>query len=295
MHCGVDVKFRVGIFLYVASVADAFCADGAAILKNVMDKAPSAATVGLMADGVTDIFSGMAERAADTSAQRVRDADIAIFRCRISGVGGDIKYNDTGVVPRLTDGFLADKSEYLSLAKKLKSDKEALGLPPGIESYEIIDDTSGLYDYSASVGIVSVFNTPDDADEKIARGLESVRAGVTAALAANVGQALSGGAPAAKNQSGNNVSKETNPNAGNPLSNNAVTTTIKPIQSTNNITKEKQSNDVTEQCPAKYCKGGSEYTDDETCEAWKLCGCQEGVSPDDVCATERGQELCECE
>lgn len=286
------MKLRVGILLYVVSMADVFGADDTTILKDFIEKAPGAASIGLFADGGTDILSGLAEYDSDATAQRARDADIAIFKCRIAGVDGEIGYNDAGVVPGPSDDFISYKLEYLSLAQKLKSDKEALGAAPGIESYEISADTMGLYDYSPPAAFVHVFDVADDADEKIDRGMKSVRAGIGAALIANTGQVLSNGKGATKNPPLNNVGKSDKPGSSQALATNAGASTI---QSRNNATKEVRSNDVTEQCPAKYCKGGSEYTDDETCEAWKLCGCQEGTSPDDVCATERGQELCECE
>lgn len=289
---GVYMKLRFYVFLYFNSISAAYCADGATILKNFIETAPSAASIGLFAEGGADILSGVAERNADASAQRVRDAEVVTFKCRISGVAGETNYNDTGAVPGLSEDFIADKIEYLSLAQSLKSDKDALGMPPGIESYEIIADTTGLYDYSSPVEFVHVFDGANDADEKIARGLDFVQAGIEAAVVANIGQVLSNSKGATKDQPVNNVSMVDKSGSSPVLVNNTGASST--VQSINNAAKEVRSDDVTEQCPAKYCKGGSEYTDDETCEAWKLCGCQEGSSPDDVCATERGQELCEC-
>ncbi len=283
------MKPHVCVFLYVSVIPVAYCADGVAILKDVAEKTTVATSVGTISDGMSDILSGVAEQNNDATIARARDAYVATFKCRIVGVDGDIQFNTVGVVPSVGDEFLNSKSEYLSLSQKLKVAKKELGMKPGIESQEIIADVSGLYKNVASGKTAVFFEQSDNSNDKIMRGMESVHAGIAASVGANVQKILSEGNGTPGKQSAQNIIGK--------AENDSLTKQypISENQSVNNMTKEVNTDDMTEQCPAKYCKGGTEYTDDETCEAWKLCGCQDGPSSADVCATDRGQELCECE
>jgi hypothetical protein len=57
----------------------------------------------------------------------------------------NVKYNETGALPQASREFDNARMQYLELAAKIKSAKQSLGLPPGIES-ELIIDAKELYD-----------------------------------------------------------------------------------------------------------------------------------------------------
>ena len=98
--------------------------------------------------GGMQLAQGIAEKKADSAADKDMNAYIATMKCTY----GDGKSVPFSVEPvELPGGNNADlmkyRTEYIALAKDLKERKTALDLKPGIEAEEIIDKaTAGLYD-----------------------------------------------------------------------------------------------------------------------------------------------------
>lgn len=98
--------------------------------------------------GGMQLAQGIAEKRADSEADKDMDAYMATIKCTY----GDGKSVPFSVEPvELPGGNNADlmkyRAEYIALAKDLKERKTALDMKPGIEAEEIIDKaTAGLYD-----------------------------------------------------------------------------------------------------------------------------------------------------
>ena len=98
--------------------------------------------------GGMQLAQGLAEKSADSAADKDMDAYIAGMHCTY-GDGKSVPFGTEPVM--LTYGSQAEFSgylnEYLELAVDLKERKTALDMKPGIESEEILDRlTMGLYD-----------------------------------------------------------------------------------------------------------------------------------------------------
>jgi hypothetical protein len=98
--------------------------------------------------GGMQLAQGLAEKSADSAADKDMDAYMATMKCTY----GDGKSVPFSVEPvELPGGNNADlmkyRAEYVALAADLKERKTALDMTPGIEAEEIIDKaTAGLYD-----------------------------------------------------------------------------------------------------------------------------------------------------
>ena len=98
--------------------------------------------------GGMQLAQGLAEKSADSEADKDMDAYMATIKCTY----GDGKSVPFSVEPvELPGGNNSDlmkyRAEYVALAKDLKERKTALDMTPGIEAEEIIDKaTAGLYD-----------------------------------------------------------------------------------------------------------------------------------------------------
>lgn len=98
--------------------------------------------------GGMQLAQGIAEKSADSAADKDMDAYMATIKCTY----GDGKTVPFSVDPvELPGGNNSDlmkyRAEYVALAANLKERKTALGMTPGIEAEEIIDKaTAGLYD-----------------------------------------------------------------------------------------------------------------------------------------------------
>ena len=104
--------------------------------------------------GGMQLAQGLAEKQADSAADKNMDAYIETMRCTY-GDGKSVKFSTDPI--ELPGGNNADlmkyRAEYVALAKDLKERKTALDMKPGIEAEEIIDKaTAGLYD-DENVGI----------------------------------------------------------------------------------------------------------------------------------------------
>ena len=111
-------------------------------IENKILGATGIAAIGI---GGMQLASGLSEQNADQDAETAMRAYLSTFSC---------DYNDTqnftGGETNITlpaINLIELKSEYLTLATSLKERKNALELPLGIESQEILDSaTAGLYD-----------------------------------------------------------------------------------------------------------------------------------------------------
>ena len=101
------------------------------------------AAVGL---GSMQLAQGLAEKQADSAANKDMNAYIASMYCLIGNdyKSSRVELNEKVNIPQPTREFTNNRSEYLSLANELKTLKSALGLKAGIESEVVVDDL-GLY------------------------------------------------------------------------------------------------------------------------------------------------------
>lgn len=108
----------------------------------------AAGTIGIGATGIggMELASALAEQNADAASERDMAAYLATFVCDY-GQGRFIKGGETDMELPGANALLPLRQEYVALATRLKTQKEALNLLPGIESEEIMDKaTMGLYD-----------------------------------------------------------------------------------------------------------------------------------------------------
>lgn len=108
----------------------------------------AAGTIGIGATGFggMELASAIAEQNADAAAERDMVAYLATFVCDY-GQGRFIKGGEADIELPGANALLPLRQEYVALAARLKTQKEALDLLPGIESEEIMDKaTMGLYD-----------------------------------------------------------------------------------------------------------------------------------------------------
>lgn len=108
-------------------------------------------TTAAMGIGGMQLAQGIAEKQADSAANKDMEAYIATMRCTY-GDGHSVKFGTQEIeLPRADLTTYVD--DYKTLAAKLKELKASLDLKPGIESEEILDNaTAGLYD-DENVGI----------------------------------------------------------------------------------------------------------------------------------------------
>lgn len=130
--------------------------------------------------GGMQLAQGIAEKRADSAADKDMDAYIATMRCTYSSDNRSVPFSVEPV--ELPGGNNADlmkyRAEYIALAADLKERKTALNLKPGIEAEEILDKaTMGLYD-DENVGITggtyaSRYRATTQNNEKDEKGLAS--------------------------------------------------------------------------------------------------------------------------
>lgn len=119
--------------------------------QSIPNKLLGGLTMAATGVGGQMLATGLAEQRADEAAERDMRAYLATFRCDY-GQGRNITGGETNIQLPGGNELLQFVTEYKQLAASLKSDKEALGIMPGIES-EIISDSAvtGLYD-DVSIG-----------------------------------------------------------------------------------------------------------------------------------------------
>lgn len=170
-------------------------------IENKILGATGIAAIGI---GGMQLASGLSEQNADQDAETAMRAYLSTFSC---------DYNDTqsftGGETNITlpaINLIELKSEYLTLATSLKERKNALELPLGIESQEILDSaTAGLYDdistgksdgafTSLSAALISPSGTDatewaaqkEASSEKIKTGATLAGVGAVASIAGNL-------------------------------------------------------------------------------------------------------------
>ena len=142
----VDLYYQVNSS-YLQSEAEAAHARETSLANRFLSGATMAAT-GI---GGMQLASGMAEKAAMEDAERDMRAYLATFVCDY-GSGRNIKGGEVDIELPVSPEIATLKSEYMALAMDIKSRKEALGMPPGIESELVLDSSSsGLYE-NESIG-----------------------------------------------------------------------------------------------------------------------------------------------
>ncbi|MDR1361270.1 MAG: hypothetical protein LBJ18_03095 [Rickettsiales bacterium] len=171
--------------------------------NSAANKALGAGAMGAVGMGGKMLLSGMAEQSADKAIQEEMQGVLNSMYCKVPN-GTKINYGTTDN-PLPGDGVaMAEmRAEYERIATQLKSDKEMLGMLPGIESETVFDKSAtGLYDkdtagYKVRQGegnIASVFgslagNDKDKAawDAQTAESKTQVNAGIGLAATGVVG------------------------------------------------------------------------------------------------------------
>lgn len=122
--------------------------------QSLANRTLTAASIATMGIGGMQLAQGIAEKQADSAADKDMEAYIATMRCTYGG-GHSVKFGTQEIeLPGGNNSELMKyRSEYIALATSLKERKTALDLKPGIEAEEILDKaTAGLYD-DENVGI----------------------------------------------------------------------------------------------------------------------------------------------
>jgi len=120
--------------------------------NSIENKLLGAAGIGAVGIGGMNIASALSEKSADQDAEQDMKAYLATFRCDY-GQGRNIVGGETNIQLPGASELIQYTTEYKQIAANLKTDKEALGMLPGIESEVVFDSaTTGLYD-DVSIGI----------------------------------------------------------------------------------------------------------------------------------------------
>ncbi|MDR1071607.1 MAG: hypothetical protein LBL21_03125 [Rickettsiales bacterium] len=166
--------------------------DVADLKKEAEDaKAKEQSTANKMLGGLTmaatgiggmQLMQGMAEKKADEAAAADMAAYLGTVKCGISGGMQNIGYNEPGHTPPETRELADARLEYTVIARKMKTAKENLGMPPGIEDDLIIDTSKGLYDNAGTDtdGISHHFDTGTERAESGAGKKRMIIGGVVA-------------------------------------------------------------------------------------------------------------------
>ncbi|MGN0916810.1 MAG: carboxypeptidase-like regulatory domain-containing protein [Candidatus Enterousia sp.] len=173
--------------------------------NSIENKLLGAAGIGAVGIGGMNIASALSEQSADRNAEEDMKAYLATFRCDY-GQGRNITGGETNIQLPGGNELIQYTTEYKQLALSLKSDKEALGMMPGIESETVFDSaTTGLYD-DVSIGIQKGAFTSlsralldensadaaewqkmkDDTAKKLKTGIVVAGAGAVATIAGNI-------------------------------------------------------------------------------------------------------------
>jgi hypothetical protein len=170
--------------------------DAKAREQSTANKMIGAAAIGAAGIGGMQFMQGMAEKKADEESAADIAAYLKTISCQVSGKPNKIARGETGTAPGFANPARAIelKSEYVTLTQKIKSAKENLGMPPGIES-ELIVDKSSLYDYGdggAGGKTLSRFDTAQErldsgaAAKKMDTGAKVAGAGILGGLVVNL-------------------------------------------------------------------------------------------------------------
>ena len=139
--------------------------------QSTANKLLGGASIAATGIGGMQLASAIAENRADDAAERDMAAYLATFRCDY-GQGRNIMGGETDVQLPGGNNLIELKQQFMELATDLKTRKDALELPAGIESEVILDSAAmGLYD-DESLGITDgtytslsrALSDPDGAD-----------------------------------------------------------------------------------------------------------------------------------
>lgn len=174
--------------------------------KSWENRMLSAAGIGTVGIGGMMAAQSLAEQSADAAAERDMQAYIATMQCKIGESGGTpYSVGTTNIEIGGANQLINLYQEYATLAGKLKEQKSALGLTPGIEAEIVIDKaSSGLYDnvgsgigsgaYASIARALMIPNGTDAArwhelkektSTKLKTGAGIAAAGAVASMAAN--------------------------------------------------------------------------------------------------------------
>lgn len=119
--------------------------------QSLANRTLTAASIATMGIGGMQLAQGIAEKQADSAADKDMEAYIATMRCTYGG-GHSVKFGTQEIELPGAD-LTKYVDDYKKLAAKLKELKASLDLKPGIEAEEILESKdSGLYD-DKNVGI----------------------------------------------------------------------------------------------------------------------------------------------
>jgi len=114
------------------------------------NRALGAASTAATSLGAMQLAEGIAERKADTDAEKQMRNYITTMKCEYGGGQGAVLGNEEITLPGGNE-LLEYYTEYKTLADNLKTTKAALGLSAGIESEVLYDRAqSGLYQYAST-------------------------------------------------------------------------------------------------------------------------------------------------
>ncbi|MCL2538530.1 MAG: hypothetical protein FWF34_01050 [Alphaproteobacteria bacterium] len=144
--------------------------------------------------GGGQLAQGLAERRADQAAADEMESYRATIRCGLTGGPHNTPIDATGETPGYSQQFFTLMSDYNDTATRLRVIKEALSLPPGIESEARIN-TDVLYsneamaeiDRTGAFGNTAQQRLDDgDAQARINTGTTVAAVGIGAGLVGNV-------------------------------------------------------------------------------------------------------------
>jgi len=178
--------------------AEQALAEARAREQSIANRLLTAASIGAIATGASDMMAGQAQAASDDRWARSIENLTQSFRCTIPGqsslIGGQ-----SGHAPMEPRSIVELRAEYVGttgrpgLAQRVREMKEVLGLPPGIESQLVIDmgstyDAIGAMDTTFTGGFDGAVERRDSgaAAARAQRGQNMAVAGVAASVGANV-------------------------------------------------------------------------------------------------------------
>lgn len=119
--------------------------------QSIPNKLLGGLTMAATGIGGQMLASGLAEQKADEAAERDMRAYLATFRCDY-GQGRNIVGGETNIQLPGANELIQYTTEYKQLATSLKSNKEALGMMPGIESETVFDSANANLYNNVSIG-----------------------------------------------------------------------------------------------------------------------------------------------
>lgn len=115
--------------------------------QSTANKILGAAAIGLTGAGMRNWMQGSAESALDENAESAMKAYLQTFRCNWGAGGTSYKGGAANIELPGAGALMPLVTEYKALAAELKETKAALGMAPGIESEEVLDNAAmGLHD-----------------------------------------------------------------------------------------------------------------------------------------------------